>query len=286
MSNIIFVNQEILHGESLIYYVNRAGRNHQVESEFNIKRNSSYPYCVIHYVLKGSGTVLYRNKKHNVKEGQIFILNAYEPHHYIANEKDPFLFNWIEFSGGDSVKILNSILDNQSPVVKAPFSNIVNKYILRSIYLLQKNAGCNAILVSKILYSMLLKLLDLSKHSIYNEETKLGLECIRRTIEYINCNLGESLTIEKLSKISNFSPSYFSRIFHKTTGVTPTKYIFSKRINKAKELLCTSDIKVELISDNLGFCNTSHFIRLFKKAEGLTPAEYRRQSKSFRGIDI
>lgn len=281
MKEFYYLNQKIMIDDNLLYYINRAGRS-TVDSSFNIKRNKLYPYNVIHYVSKGSGTIIYKKKEYTVKKGQLFILNAYEEHQYMTDADDLLVLNWIEFAGGDSVKIVNSILNDQLIIIDEPYSDKVNRYMLRIFALINNNLEQNNILISKLLYSILLNLLRLNISNKHKEISEGRLINIKRTMEYIENHLHEDLNIEQLSKISNYSAAYFARLFHKVTGVTPAQYILNRRINEAKKILSNSDESIYVISDKLGFCSASHFIKNFKKAEGLTPAEYRKQSLLFK----
>ena len=87
-----------------------------ITPEFNIKRESLYPYCVIHYVFKGHGFVIYKGKKYLFKPGQFFILPPNEAHEYSSLGNSNLGLNWIEFTGGDSGRFVKTILDSHSPI--------------------------------------------------------------------------------------------------------------------------------------------------------------------------
>lgn len=68
------------------------------------------------------------------------------------------------------------------------------------------------------------------------------------------------------------------REFAKYYEYTPIQYLNKIRIEKAKELLLSTDEKIVDISQMVGFENTNHFIRLFKEKTGVTPLTYRRET--------
>ena len=72
-------------------------------------------------------------------------------------------------------------------------------------------------------------------------------------MKYIRQNLHEPLTIEQLSRYAAYSPFHFIRIFKEQTGLTPQYYIASLRLQKAKELLMTTDLPVRDIAMELGY---------------------------------
>lgn len=286
MSDFNYLNKEIYNNSSPVYFVNRAGTIKEASPEFDISRTGAYPYCVIHYVTGGSGTVTSNDVQYPVGEGQIFVLNAYQAHNYRTDSHNLLGLNWLEFAGGDCVKLVGTILNNQSPVIGVPGSIRANRHMLKIFSLLIKSPAENAGLISKIVYSMLLDLLLSSRSSVYTNISEYRMAEINKVTEYIENNLHEKLDITLLSGISNYNPTYFAKLFHKATGVTPHQYVLGCRIRRAKELLCNSEMQLELIAEKLGFCNDSHFTRLFKKCEGLTPSEYKKQASLFRNRQL
>lgn len=99
-------------------------------------------------------------------------------------------------------------------------------------------------------------------------------------LDYIYDNLHTKITLEKLSDITNLSPSYLSKLFHKETGVTVSEYITRKRIQAAENMLKYSEYSSTEISNYLCFSSESHFIQVFKKHTNHTPKRYR--EKFFR----
>lgn len=67
----------------------------------------------------------------------------------------------------------------------------------------------------------------------------------------------------------------FSRKFRKAYGVSPKEYLTSLRMNKAKEMLRTTNFEIKEIAASVGYRDQLYFSRLFSKKEGLSPSEYR-----------
>ena len=91
----------------------------------------------------------------------------------------------------------------------------------------------------------------------------------------IEAHLFSNLSIEELANLTNLSLSSFKREFKKNYSDSPTNYILSKRLEKAKELLVYSENNISEIAYDLGFNDPLYFTRLFKKKEGVPPTEYR-----------
>ena len=71
----------------------------------------------------------------------------------------------------------------------------------------------------------------------------------------------------------------FTRRFKKALNTTPNTYLQNLRIEKAKELLITSEKSFEQITFEVGFFNESSFRKLFKKVTSLNPKEFKRRYK-------
>ena len=83
-------------------------------------------------------------------------------------------------------------------------------------------------------------------------------------------------TVEKMAGKVWYSRSRFSIVYKKLFGCTPKEDIMTASLEKAKSLLCSTDMLISDISFTCGFNSTEYFIRMFKSREGMTPGHYRR----------
>lgn len=90
----------------------------------------------------------------------------------------------------------------------------------------------------------------------------------------------KTVTLGELSAKFHFTESYVSKLIKATYGQTFTDIIQTIKLNKAIELLISSDLKIQHISESIGFENNTHFIRTFKKAHGISPNQYRKNVKN------
>lgn len=109
----------------------------------------------------------------------------------------------------------------------------------------------------------------------HNHSRALPLDRLRRTIEYINDNLAEDLTLGEIADVAGLNPFYFCRVFRQSTGTSPHQYVLRCRVDRAKRLL--TDKRLPLVEVGLccGFQNQSHFTTLFHRLTGVTPNTYR-----------
>ncbi|WP_167858907.1 response regulator [Paenibacillus cymbidii] len=105
-------------------------------------------------------------------------------------------------------------------------------------------------------------------------------EIVRRVHDFIHGNLEKDLSLNRLAEIVYLAPFYFSRLYKMKTGRSVTDYIAEQRIQKAKQLLRDTDLRILEIGVMLGYHSPPYFTRFFKKATRLTPQEYRDTAKA------
>ena len=88
--------------------------------------------------------------------------------------------------------------------------------------------------------------------------------------EYTNDNI----EISHLADICNISEAYFRRIFLKSYGISPIKYINNLKIERAKELISSGLYSISDAAAASGFHDDSYFSRKFRNATGVSPSEY------------
>lgn len=86
--------------------------------------------------------------------------------------------------------------------------------------------------------------------------------------------------------ISPYSKQYTIKKFHEYLNMTPSQYLNRKKIDKAIELLLSTELSILNIAFECGFNNIEYFDKIFKKTMGLTPLRYRQtQSKLLKEIE-
>lgn len=87
--------------------------------------------------------------------------------------------------------------------------------------------------------------------------------------------VGEGMPIAELARRTNFSPWYFSKVFHAVYGMRPQQYAARMRLERASRLLATTSLPVTEVSAACGFDNPCSFARAFRARFGMTASEHR-----------
>jgi AraC-like DNA-binding protein len=111
----------------------------------------------------------------------------------------------------------------------------------------------------------------------HNAPGRLAPWQVRRVTKHVDVSLEGAIPISELASMSRLSPSYFTRAFRRTLGVSPHRYVITCRIDRAKKLLLESAESLTYIALACGFADQSHMTHRFRRETGLPPGRWRRQ---------
>lgn len=94
--------------------------------------------------------------------------------------------------------------------------------------------------------------------------------------KYIMENIDKDVTLNVLAEKFYYNPTYLSRLFSEELGENFSSYIIRIKIEHAKKLLQTTNIKINDVCEAVGYKSYRHFVNTFKKITGVTPIEYKK----------
>lgn len=104
---------------------------------------------------------------------------------------------------------------------------------------------------------------------------------VPKVIAYIEQHYTQELSLQILSQHVHLSKNYLANLFKKETGEGVIDYINKVRLERAKALLRTTELKSSEICVMVGVQDSKYFSKLFKKMEGMTPSEYREMNRLY-----
>ena len=108
-------------------------------------------------------------------------------------------------------------------------------------------------------------------------------EKLKRSLAYMEENYADNITVEKAASISNYSESYFSKLFKQLTGDSFVQYLKNYRLETAADRIRSEDTKISEIAMACGFANLSYFTRSFYEKFRVTPSDFRKRWNSKAG---
>jgi AraC family transcriptional regulator len=112
--------------------------------------------------------------------------------------------------------------------------------------------------------------------------TKGGLSEVsrRNVIEFVRSRISEDISLSEMAAVAGLSVTHFSHLFKNSVGQSPHQFVLQQRVQYAKELLVSWDLRMIDLALACGFKTQQHFARIFRKVCGLSPTEYQRLKSS------
>lgn len=97
-----------------------------------------------------------------------------------------------------------------------------------------------------------------------------------RSRDYMADSLGERIKLADAAEVACFSPFHYQRMFGQAFGETPHEFLKRRRLEKAKQLLASSNREITEVCLEVGYESLGSFSSLFRSTYGMPPQEYRR----------
>lgn len=130
------------------------------------------------------------------------------------------------------------------------------------------NSGVQSIIGSLYRYNLL--------HDTDSFFDNKYIDKVMPALSYIDIHYAEPLNLEAVSETVNINPSYFCRVFKKSTNSTFTEYLNFVRVMKSEKRLTNHADSISDIAMSVGFSSVSYFNRVFKRVKGISPSDYRK----------
>jgi AraC-like DNA-binding protein len=223
----------------------------------------------------GEGGISYINSASKpIKDNMLICVKPYQKRH----TRFPFKCYYIHLAidAGEVYETLSNAPDFMEPEDIDRYRRIFLEII--SIHNSFSN-NTNIKLFSLILELIYLISEEINKHNIKGASSN-NIPVIEKTLKYINGHLTEDLSLEALASLNTISAIHFHNIFKKTMGITLRKYVEEKRLEKAMNMIITTNRTLTEIAFECGFSSQSYFSYAFKRKMHCTPREYMQKMNS------
>ena len=253
---------EIFNGDIGMYYCGKriGTKNHIYGPEIR-------SHFLIVLVEKGTA-VLYRGEKEFLfKDRDILVMFPGEKIFYKAQTN--WTIQWIGVCGTQVEDVFQAIgVTREEPIfTPGQYEEISN--VMSQLYDTEyDNSMFAKYKTQSLIYSFFSLLLK-------EKNEKLPFDPVNTALQIIKYNYNNNLNIKAIANSLFLDSAYFSRLFKSKVGLSPKQYILQTRIERAKELIITTNYHIKDISYTVGFNDSLYFSRIFYKTEGITPSGYR-----------
>lgn len=263
-----------------------AGTIYQI-SELSLMRGGIMPEHIqicdeITYVISGRAKVFSGEHCEDISTGQIHFIKKGVLHKFEVYPDEDFRYICVGYIPNEDDELVKSfskvvknkkhmVMDDDSTIQKLSSLMVDESYdwdehseIMISHYLFQIMVA-----MSRIICGRSRKIADKQSESAMSKNT------IYKVLRYID---REYLNIESVKDVCDnmsYSEYYISHLFREKMGITVKEYITRKKITHACNLLSTSPLGIEEISEHLNFASSHSFRRAFKGVTGVSPREYK-----------
>ncbi len=283
-------------GEDIMVYVDFPLRGAKFKDEEEMRSFAEsyahrHEFFEMFYVYRGTCYCYFNGEKYALSAGSAWIFNTRCRHSVIVPDDGSVLINIMARKSTFSSKIQAVLQDNdifldffldsvysqagQASCMRfnIPEGSMAEFYIFSIIreYSLSQRY-CQSML--RLMFSSLL--VGLSRLYMENPLPKNDSRRteLARIISYISDNYA-AVTLKSLADEFHLSQSYLSKLIYEYTGQAFSSYILNYRMEKAKELLCSTQLPIDGVAAAVGYVQRSSFEKKFKQHFGITPAKYR-----------
>ena len=227
------------------------------------------------FCTKGSGIVIISGEQIPVNNYQFFIIPKGDQFKFYAETHKPVRLLITYFNGKKAgmladrfsvvrslIPSVNNLVANREMLFEEIFNNLAKGFHDQNLEYVN---FCFGHLLATFIYA----------HKTSDDLADESSPAVRRSIDFMNKNLGKKLTLQKISEEAGYSPTYFTTLFRKETNYSPVSYFAHLKIVKACEFLDYTRLKIKEISFHLGYVDPYYFTKDFKKKMGMSPRQYR-----------
>ncbi len=217
------------------------------------------------FILSGKAIYRFEDETAEVEPGNILFL-AKESSYQITITDPDYRFYFIDFLFDSKNHLQNEVFSQKN--LKNLENSFIKFHTLWTVGNFADKIYCKSLIYS--IYS------DIVKENALQYIPSSKRSRIDLALEKIRDNFAQAdISIEALCEECAMSEVHFRRLFYQIYHTSPMKFIISLRVNKAKELLTNSKMKIQDISEACGFNNPYYFSKVFRQSVGLTPSQYR-----------
>ncbi|WP_394884493.1 AraC family transcriptional regulator [Clostridium butyricum] len=230
---------------------------------------------LIHYILDGEGTYTVNNKTFKLGKNQGFLICPDTLIHYKADAEKPWNYIWVAFNGLKAETYLNyANLNKNNVIFEYSKDDCLKDYFNEMLSVTELNYSTE-LKLEGLLYLFMSKLASSENSLNYSTKCKTTDLYLEKSIDFIKDNYSTNIKINDIANYIGINRSYLTNIFKNNINVSPQEFLVDFRIDKACELLKSSNSSIKSVANSVGYSDPLTFSKIFKKLKGESPKNYR-----------
>lgn len=228
---------------------------------------------LLHFVAHGKGTLNNVHGEFHIGQNAGFYIAPGETTVYSTTINNPWEYYWVGFGGTDVKRLLALAgIASASPIFNCDFNKV--KQIITELSQKQEYAASVQLSATGDMYRLFSVLCksNAPKDGMYS-----GDDYVERALSYMREIAYYDISIEQISNYVGLNRSHLYRLVQAKTGKSLQQHLITFRMERAKELLQSTDYNISQIAAACGFNSMNHFSKLFKQRLQLSPGEYRKK---------
>lgn len=248
-----------------------AARHHYIDRREGLPEEAILIYCV-----GGRGWCRLGGKKWAVDEGKAIFIPPGEPHSYGADAQAPWSINWVHFGGKRAGAYLEALgVTREGPLLNLPGAAVLVEAFEEIYGALRQGFTETSLLALSTELGRFLGLLKVHQRAFYHKGRQAE-EKIVESMAFMRRSIEQSLKLAALAAQVHMSVPHYCSLFKRQTNTSPILFMIRLKMQRACELLNSTDLPVAGVGRAVGYDDPFYFCRVFKKTIGLAPSDYRR----------
>ncbi|MBP3877959.1 MAG: AraC family transcriptional regulator [Lachnospiraceae bacterium] len=232
---------------------------------------------LLHLVTAGHGTYTVGKKKYRLSPGEMFLIYPGDTTVYKADQRDPWTYYWIGFSGYQADYILSQMgYSKESHVITLSDTEVLAECISEMLLTHQINLANELTRGSLLLRFLALVLRQRPQKT--SSTLHSGRDYAQLTMRYLTEHYSQKVRISKIADYIGVDRSHMCKCFREEYQMSPQECLIRLRMDRAAELLVRTQETVTQIAEQCGYPDSLAFTKMFRKSYQMSPTEYRERS--------
>lgn len=252
-------------------------RGHADGYYFDLDKGRELAEYQLLYIIEGGGVFhSHTVPEARLNEGDFFLLFPGEWHSYHPTPPRGWKKYWIGFKGHNmDDRVRAGFLSPQKPIYHVGYSAEIVHLYKQAFEAAKKEEAYSQQLMAGIVNLLIGTMYSLERNIELKSRSQAHVDMVNRARLMIRDSLESSLTIQMVAEQMGVSYSNFRKLFKEHTGLSPATYQQDLRIQRAKELLSSTNMSIKEIAYRLNFESPDYFSAKFKQKTGRKPSDLR-----------